>query len=114
MNDLLTALARSDSPTLSNAIETSEVQSRDNGFADSYVASIFPEFGRMVGYVATASIAGRGEPPPDWTRDVDSTLYCPQLPAAANRVIAEEQRFLCWVRSDEFDPDGLREIRAKH
>jgi regulator of RNase E activity RraA len=35
----------------------------------------------------------------------------PELPAAAERVIAREQTFLRWVRSPEFDPDRLAEVR---
>jgi 4-hydroxy-4-methyl-2-oxoglutarate aldolase len=33
----------------------------------------------------------------------------PDIPAAADRVIAREQKFLEWVRSPEFDPDRLAE-----
>jgi 4-hydroxy-4-methyl-2-oxoglutarate aldolase len=36
------------------------------------------------------------------------------LPAAADRVIETEQALLRWVRSDDFDPDRLAEIRARH
>jgi regulator of RNase E activity RraA len=38
----------------------------------------------------------------------------PELPAAADRVIETEQALLRWVRSDEFDPDRLSEVRARH
>jgi len=51
---LLEALARYDSPTLANAIETFGLQSRDVGFADHRIRCMFPELGRMVGYAATA------------------------------------------------------------
>jgi 4-hydroxy-4-methyl-2-oxoglutarate aldolase len=34
-----------------------------------------------------------------------------ELPAAADRVIEREQTFLRWVRSPEFDPDRLAEMR---
>jgi 4-hydroxy-4-methyl-2-oxoglutarate aldolase len=37
-----------------------------------------------------------------------------ELPDAAERVIATEQALLSWVRSDEFDPDRLAEMRARH
>jgi 4-hydroxy-4-methyl-2-oxoglutarate aldolase len=37
-----------------------------------------------------------------------------ELPAAADRVIETEQALLRWVRSDEFDPDRLSEMRARH
>jgi regulator of RNase E activity RraA len=37
-----------------------------------------------------------------------------ELPAAAERVIETEQALLKWVRSDDFDPDRLAEMRARH
>ena len=37
-----------------------------------------------------------------------------ELPAAADRVIESEQALLLWVRSDDFDPDRLAEMRARH
>jgi 4-hydroxy-4-methyl-2-oxoglutarate aldolase len=37
-----------------------------------------------------------------------------ELPAAADRVIESEQSLLRWVRSDDFDPDRLAEMRARH
>lgn len=36
------------------------------------------------------------------------------LPAAADRVIENEQALLRWVRSDDFDPERLAEMRARH
>jgi 4-hydroxy-4-methyl-2-oxoglutarate aldolase len=222
--DLLAALARYDSPTLANAIETFDIQPRDVGFADSRVKCMFPELGRMVGYAATATIVARGVPGPDWAGSGNTGLYsyvrtippprvvvvkdldeppahgslwgevhatifgalgcvgcvtdgsvrdldearamgfhffaagpsvshayvrvetvgepveiggltvapgdllhadqhgvlkipaeiAAELPAAADRVIETEQALLRWVRSDEFDPDRLAEMRARH
>jgi regulator of RNase E activity RraA len=222
--DLLESLARYDSPTLANAIETFDLRSRDIGFADSRIRCMFPELGRMVGYACTATIVARGAPAPDWSgagndalyahvqtiqaprivvvkdlddppahgalwgevhatifralgcvgcvtdgsvRDLDEAraigfhffaagpsvshayvrvetvgepieigglvvaphdiLHADQhgvlkipreiaaeLPAAAERVIEREQSLLRWVRSDEFDPDRLAEMRARH
>jgi 4-hydroxy-4-methyl-2-oxoglutarate aldolase len=224
MDDLLAALARYDSPTLANAIETFDIQPRDVGFADSGIRCMFPELGRMVGFAATATIVARGAPGPDWAgagndglyayvrtiraprivvvkdlddppahgslwgevhatifgalgcvgcvtdgavRDLDEArgmgfhffaagpsvshayvrveavgepveigglvvapgdlLHADQhgvlkipleiaaeLPAAADRVIETEQALLRWVRSDDFDPDLLAEMRARH
>jgi 4-hydroxy-4-methyl-2-oxoglutarate aldolase len=224
MDDLLEALARYDSPTLANAIETFDIQPRDVGFADSRIRCMFPELGRMVGFAATATIVARGAPDRDWAgagndalyahvrtvhaprivvvndldeppahgslwgevhatifsalgcvgcvtdgavRDLDEArgmgfhffaagpsvshayvrvetvgepieigglaiapgdlLHADQhgvlkiplqiaseLPAAADRVIETEQALLRWVRSDEFDPDRLAEMRARH
>lgn len=37
-----------------------------------------------------------------------------ELPGAADRVIEREQTLLRWVRSEEFDPDRLAEMRARH
>jgi len=223
-DDLLRALARYDSPTLANAIETFDIQSRDVGFADNSIKCMFPELGRMVGYAATTTIVARGAPGPDWAgvgnfalydyvrtipaprvvvvkdldvppahgslwgevhatifgalgclgcvtdgsvRDLDEArgmgfhffaagpsvshayvrvetvgepveiaglvvapgdlLHADQhgvlkipleiaaeLPAAADRVIEKEQALLRWVRSDDFDPDRLAEMRAGH
>jgi 4-hydroxy-4-methyl-2-oxoglutarate aldolase len=224
MEDLLEALARYDSPTLANAIETLDIQPRDVGFADSRIRCMFPELGRMVGFAATATIVSRGAPAKDWAgagndglyayvrtiraprivvvkdlddppahgslwgevhatifgalgcvgcvtdgavRDLDEArgmgfhffaagpsvshayvrvetvgepveigglvvapgdlLHADQhgvlkipleiaaeLPAAADRVIETEQALLKWVRSDDFDPDRLAEMRARH
>ena len=224
MVELLEALARYDSPTLANAIETFDLQPRDVGFADSRIRCMFPELGRMVGFAATATIVARGEPGPDWAgagndglyayvrtiraprivvvkdlddppahgslwgevhatifgalgcvgcvtdgavRDLDEArgmgfhffaagpsvshayvrvetvgepveigglvvapgdlLHADQhgvlkvpleiaseLPAAADRVIETEQGLLQWVRSADFDPDRLAEMRARH
>jgi len=37
-----------------------------------------------------------------------------EIPAAADRVLAREQRFIRWIRSDEFDPDQLSATRMQH
>lgn len=37
-----------------------------------------------------------------------------ELPAAADRVIAAEQKFISWVRSPDFDPGRLAEMRPRH
>lgn len=224
MEELIAALARYDSPTLANAIETFDMQPRDVGFADSRIRCMFPELGRMVGFAATATIVARGAPASDWAgvgsdalyahvrsvpaprvvvvkdldvpaghgalwgevnatvfgalgcvgamtdgsvRDLDEArrmgfhffaagpsvshayvrvqavaepvevgglLIAPgdllhadqhgvlkipleiadELPAAADKVIEQEQSFLRWVRSADFDPDRLTEIQARH
>lgn len=57
---VLRALARFDSPTLSNAIETFEVRPRDEGYMSMDVRCMFPELGTMVGYAATGTIRARG------------------------------------------------------
>src|SRR5438874_2604998 len=122
MDDLLAALARYDSPTLANAIETFDIQPRDVGFVDSRIRCMFPELGRMVGYAATATIeiGGLTVAPGDLLHaDQHGVLKIPpeiaaELPAAADRVIETEQALLKWVRSDEFDPDRLAEMRARH
>jgi regulator of RNase E activity RraA len=217
--EVLSALRRYDTPTLSNAIETFDVRPRDQGFASLDVRCMFPELGVMVGYAATATIRARspgesreaalwahvlslpaprvvvvqdlddppargamwgevqsnifkalgcvgavtdgcvrdlgevrelgfhffargpgvshayvhvssaGEPvtvggltvhPGDLVHaDQHGVLLIPaevarDLPAAADRVIEREQTFLRWVRSPEFDPDRLAEMRVRH
>jgi regulator of RNase E activity RraA len=37
-----------------------------------------------------------------------------ELPAAADRVIETEQALMRWVRSDDFDPERLAEMRGRH
>ena len=224
IDELVRSLARYDSPTLANAIETFDIRPRDVGFADTGIRCMFPELGRMVGFAATATIVARGAPSSEWSgagnhglyrhvrtiqsprvvvvkdlddppahgsfwgevhatifgalgsvgcvtdgsvRDLDEArgmgfhffaagpsvshsyvrvqavgepieigglevspgdlLHADQhgvlnvpveiaaeLPAAADRVIEEEQSLLRWVRSDEFDPDRLQERRPSH
>ncbi len=224
MDDLLASLARYDTPTLANAIETFDLQPRDVGFADSRIRCMFPELGRMVGFACTATIVARGAPDEDWAGAGNNALYshvrtvraprivvvkdlddppahgslwgevhatifgvlgcvgcvtdgsvrdldeargmgfhffaagpsvshayvrveavgepieigglsiapgdllhadqhgvlkipfeiAAELPAAADRVIETEQALLRWVRSDDFDPDRLAEMRARH
>jgi 4-hydroxy-4-methyl-2-oxoglutarate aldolase len=221
MESLLSDLARYDTPTLANAIETLDVQPRDAGFADGSIRCMFPSLGPLVGYAATATIVARGRPPAEssfdalyahvrtvvaprivvvrdlddppahgalWgevhatiftalgcagcvtdgsVRDLDQVreigfqffaagpsvshayvrvetvgepvevggllvapgdlLHADQhgvlripheiaaaLPAAADRVSATEQELLRWVRSADFDPDRLAEMRARH
>jgi regulator of RNase E activity RraA len=75
MDPLLQSLARYDSPTLANAIETFNIQPRDVGFADSRVKCMFPELGRMVGYAATATIVARSAPRPGWAGAGNDALY---------------------------------------
>jgi regulator of RNase E activity RraA len=213
---LLERLARYDTPTLSNAIETFEVRPRDEGFASMEIRCMFPDLGPMVGYAATTTMVARGpgrsDPAPLWghvqripgprvvvvedlddkpgqgamwgevnatiftalgcvgtvtngsVRDLDEVramnfrlfargvgvshayqrvrsvgepvivgglrvepgdlihadkhgvLLIPlevaaELPAAADRLIAREQRLIQWVRSAEFDPRRVGEMR---
>ncbi|MBV8991233.1 MAG: RraA family protein [Solirubrobacterales bacterium] len=75
MDPLLQSLARYDSPTLANAIETFDIQPRDVGFADSRIRCMFPELGPVVGYAATATIVARGAPQPDWAGAGNDGLY---------------------------------------
>src|SRR2546428_14100528 len=45
-----------DSPTLSNAIETLQLQPRHSGFTPLQIRCLFPELGRMCGYAVTAQV----------------------------------------------------------
>ncbi len=216
--EVLEALRRYDSPTLSNAIEAFDIRPRDEGFAGMEIKCLFPELGVMVGYAATATIRARGQGEGDgdhsqlWALvrslpeprvvvvqdlddppghgamwgEVQSSIYkalgcagtvtdgcvrdlkevreigfhffargpgvshayvrlesvgepvriggltikpgelihadqhgvlliprdiAAELPAAADRIIEREQEFIRWVRSTEFDPDRLAEMR---
>jgi len=215
---VLEALRRYDSPTLSNAIEAFDIRPRDEGFASMDIRCLFPDLGVMVGYAATATIRARGQGEGDgdhsplWALvrslpeprivvvqdlddppghgamwgEVQSSIYkalgcvgtvtdgcvrdlkevrdmgfhffargpgvshayvrlesigepvhicgltirpgdvvhadqhgvlliprdvAAELPAAADRIIEREQEFIRWVRSAEFDPDRLAEMR---
>ena len=54
--DCVAYLKHVDTPTLSNAIETSHLRPQNAGFAPLQVSCLFPEFGRMVGYAVTAQV----------------------------------------------------------
>ncbi|MGH7912529.1 MAG: RraA family protein, partial [Candidatus Dormibacteraceae bacterium] len=68
---ILTALARYDSPTICNAIETFDVRPRDEGYMSTDIQCRFPDLGVMVGYAATGTIRARGrgvaDSEPLWT-----------------------------------------------
>jgi len=53
---LIEYLKSVDSPTLSNAIETFNLQRRDAGFTPLQVRCLFPELGRLCGYAVTAQV----------------------------------------------------------
>jgi len=55
-SNLIEYLTNVDSPTLSNAIETLELQPRDAGFTPLQIRCLFPEFGRLCGYAVTAQV----------------------------------------------------------
>jgi 4-hydroxy-4-methyl-2-oxoglutarate aldolase len=54
--DLIEHLKTIDSPTLSNAIETLQLQPRDAGFTPLQIRCLFPELGRLCGYAVTAQV----------------------------------------------------------
>jgi 4-hydroxy-4-methyl-2-oxoglutarate aldolase len=59
---LLAQLARYDSPTLSNAIETFDVRNRDEGYTSYEIQCMFPDLPAVVGFAATVAIRSH-EPP---------------------------------------------------
>jgi regulator of RNase E activity RraA len=59
---LLEALAKYDSPTLSNAIETFDVRNRDEGYTAYSIRCMFPDLPPVVGYAATVTVRSH-EPP---------------------------------------------------
>jgi 4-hydroxy-4-methyl-2-oxoglutarate aldolase len=61
-SELLEALARYDTPTLANAIETFAVRPFSEGFAGPQIRCIFPALPRLVGYAVTAKISARQPP----------------------------------------------------
>lgn len=52
-------------PTVCNAIETFNLQSRTEGFIKDDIHPFFPELGVMVGYAATARASAASPPTPD-------------------------------------------------
>ncbi|MCC6588049.1 MAG: RraA family protein [Bryobacterales bacterium] len=56
MADYIEYLKSVDSPTVSNAIEVLNIRPRSKGFLPLSIKSMFPEFGRMVGYAVTAEV----------------------------------------------------------
>lgn len=70
--DLISALARLDACTVSNAIETFNVRLRNSGFTDSSVRCIFEDLPPMVGFAATARVR-TSDPPMEGSSYYDRT-----------------------------------------
>ncbi len=70
--ELIQSLARLDSCTVANAIETFDVRLRNTGFTDSRVRCIFGELPPVVGYAATARVR-TSEPPMEGSSYFDRT-----------------------------------------
>lgn len=70
--ELIQSLARLDSCTVANAIETFDVRLRNTGFTDSSVRCIFGEMPPMVGFAATARVR-TSEPPMEGSNYFDRT-----------------------------------------
>jgi 4-hydroxy-4-methyl-2-oxoglutarate aldolase len=70
--ELIQSLARLDSCTVANAIETFDVRLRNTGFTDSSVRCMFDELPPMVGYAATARVR-TSEPPMEGSNYFDRT-----------------------------------------
>ena len=60
--ELLATLARYDSPTLSNAIETFDVRNRDEGYTSYEIQCMFPDLPAVVGFATTVAVRSH-EPP---------------------------------------------------
>lgn len=59
----LLAVARLDTPTVANAIETFDVRPRNEGFMRPEIRSIFPDFPSIAGYAATCKIRAKDARP---------------------------------------------------
>jgi len=70
--ELIQALARLDSCTVANAIETFDVRLRNTGFTDASVRCMFDELPPMVGYATTARVR-TSEPPMEGSNYFDRT-----------------------------------------
>jgi 4-hydroxy-4-methyl-2-oxoglutarate aldolase len=78
--DLIAALRRYTSPTISNAIETFNVRPWAEGYTNSRIVCVFPELGPLVGYACTAVI--RSAELPSQPRTVNRRRYWEYLRAA--------------------------------
>ncbi len=54
-SSILAALAKFDTPTISNVIELFDVVPRNRGYMDGRIVAAFPELPPMVGFAATAA-----------------------------------------------------------
>lgn len=93
--EVLTALARYDSPTLSNAIETFEVRDRDDGYTTHDIRCLFPEMPPVVGFAATVTIRSH-EPPINPLEPAHLWKHVQSVPAP--RIL---------VAQDLDDPEGV-------
>ena len=78
----LDAIGDIPSCAIANAIETFDIQGRDEGFMLPHVGSIFPELGNMIGYAVTGIITASAPPSPHMriarTEWVDYVLSIPE------------------------------------
>ena len=86
----LEALRRLNTPTISNAIETFDVRSRNVGFTSPEIGCMFPEFEPIVGFAVTATVMA--EQPGEGTRNASRPEYwdyVTSLPAPRISVIQD-------------------------
>jgi len=92
---LLEALAKYDSPTLSNAIETFDIRNRDEGYTSHEIHCLFPDLPPVVGYAATVTVRSH-EPP--MSELPQSVLWKHVQSVTAPRIL---------VAQDLDDPEGV-------
>jgi regulator of RNase E activity RraA len=85
-------LRRYDTPTLANAIETFDVRSYTDGYADSGVRCVLPELPRLVGHAITARITARPLAPGATSSGIPgfAALYAHALTQPEPRVVVIE------------------------
>jgi 4-hydroxy-4-methyl-2-oxoglutarate aldolase len=86
--EVVAALARYDTPTLSNAIETFDVRPRDEGYMTCEVRCMFPEMKPVVGFAATATVRTH-EPPLTHIEQVVVWRHVQSLPAPRLLVVQD-------------------------
>lgn len=94
--DILSALARYNSPTIANAIELFNVRPRHLGFLPHPIRCLTPDLGVMVGYAVTSQ-----------TRAAPPTEKSPDLTADYLRYVASMPGPKIAVGQDLDDPPGL-------
>ncbi len=88
--EILEALQRFDSCTISNAIETFNVRLRNVGFTNASVSCMFPDLPPVVGYAATARLRTE-EPPMRGGKYIDHTEWWNSiLSVPAPRIVVVE------------------------
>jgi 4-hydroxy-4-methyl-2-oxoglutarate aldolase len=92
--EILEFLQRTDTCTVSNAIETFQVRMRNEGYIQGTARCMFPDLGPVAGYAVTGRIRSSAPPITDlcYYQRIDWWRYVATLPAPRILVMAEMDR----------------------